>query len=50
MKKFARLLLLGLGFGLLLLLLSRLDISSVLAALRHVGWLGFGLVVRAAWR
>ena len=45
MKKLARLLLLGLGFGLLLVLLSRLDISAVLASLRHVGWLGFGLVV-----
>jgi putative membrane protein len=47
MKKLARLLLLGLGFGLLLVLLSRLDVGAVLASLRHVGWLGFGLVVLA---
>ena len=45
MKNLARLSLLGLGFGLLLVLLSRLDVGAVLASLRHVGWLGFGLVV-----
>src|ERR1051326_3124594 len=47
MGKLARLLLLGLGFALLLILLSRLDLSAVLASLKHVGWLGFVLVVAA---
>jgi putative membrane protein len=34
-----------LGLGLLLFLLSRVDGAAVLASLRHVGWLGFVLVV-----
>ena len=45
MKRLARLLLLGLGFMLLLALLSRLDLAAVLNSLKHVGWLGFAMVV-----
>lgn len=45
MKKLGRLLLLGLGFALLLALLSRLDLEAVRLSLGHAGWLGFGLVV-----
>lgn len=45
MKRLGRFLLLGLGFGLLLVLLLRLDLAAVAASLRHVGWLGFTLVV-----
>lgn len=45
MRKLARLLLPGLGFVLLLALLSRLDLAAVLASLKHVGWPGLVLVV-----
>ena len=44
-KILTRLVLLGVGFALLLVLLFRLDLSAVAASLRHVGWLGFILVV-----
>jgi putative membrane protein len=47
MKNLARLALLAVGFALLLTLLSRLDLDAVLASLRHVGWLGFTVVVAA---
>jgi len=52
-KILTRLVLLGVGFALLLVLLFRLDLSAVAASLRHVGWLGFirgvigGLFLRA---
>src|SRR5258708_12002193 len=45
MKKLAKLLLLSLGFGLVVALLSRLEVGAVVASLKHVGWLGFGLVI-----
>jgi len=45
LKGLSRLLLLGLGFVLLLVLLLRLDPAAVTASLRHVGWLGFAAVV-----
>jgi putative membrane protein len=45
MKNFGRLLLLGLGFALLLYLLSRLDPAAVMTSLGRVGWLGFAAVV-----
>jgi len=44
MKKLGRLLLLGLGFALLLILLLRLDLAAVMTALVRVGWLGFAAV------
>jgi putative membrane protein len=44
-NRYARLLLPGLGLALLLVLLSRLDIGALRESLRHVGWLGFVLVV-----
>lgn len=47
LKKAARLLLLGLGFVLLLVLFRNLDRTAVLAALAHVGWAGFAAVVAA---
>ena len=46
-KRFAGLVLFGLGFVLLLVLLSRLDLAAVRASLNHVGWLGFAAVVAA---
>jgi len=45
LKGLSRLLLLGLGFVLLLVLLLRLDPAAVTASLRHVGWPGFAAVV-----
>ena len=45
MKNLARFLLLALGFAVLLVLLSRLELGAVLKSLRHVGWLGFAQVV-----
>jgi len=45
LKGLSRLVLLGLGFVLLLVLLLRLDPAAVTASLRHVGWLGFAAVV-----
>jgi putative membrane protein len=45
LKTAVRLLLLGLGFALLVYLLSRLDLAGVLNSLAHVGWLGFGAVL-----
>jgi putative membrane protein len=45
MKRYSRLLLLGLGFALLLILLSRLDAAAVMTSLGRVGWSGFAAVV-----
>ena len=45
MKGLGQLLLLALGVGLLLVLLSRLDGTAVLAALLRVGWMGLAAVV-----
>jgi putative membrane protein len=47
MKSFGRLLLLGLGFALLLYLLSRLDLAAVMTSLGRVGWPGFAAIVAA---
>lgn len=45
MKRLGRLLLLGLGFALLLILLSRLDLAAVMTSLSRVGGAGFAAVV-----
>jgi putative membrane protein len=47
MKRLVRLLLLGLGFALLLVLLSRLDPAAVMTSLGRVGWPGLAIVVTA---
>ena len=44
-KGLGRLLLLGLGFALLLILLLRLDLAAVMTVLGRVGWPGFAAVV-----
>ena len=43
MKRLGRVLLLGLGFALLLILLLRLDLAAVVTSLSRVGGAGFGL-------
>ena len=45
MKSLVRLLLLGLGFTLLLILLLQLDLGAVMTSLSRVGWPGFAAVV-----
>ena len=45
MKRLSRLLLLGLGFVLLVVLLLRLDMAAIAASLGRVGWLGFAIAV-----